>query len=110
MLTAHSPCTRCWERYKDKEDGLSLLKSYRLQAHSLHLCLYTQVWGEGERGRIETVTLTCIYTTMCKTDRLWEAAVYHSELNLVFCDDLDRGMRDGREAQEGENICVFVGD
>ena len=41
-----------------------------------------------------------------------EPAVSHRELSLVLCDDLDGWdmVRDGREVQEEEEICIYIAD
>ena len=46
---------------------------------------------------------------MCKLDGWWKVAVFHRELSLALCNDLE-GLegRGGREAQEGR-ICVPCG-
>jgi len=50
-------------------------------------------------------------TTMCKIDSWLEAAVWHRELSLVPCDDLEGwDRRWGREAQEGEDIGILMAD
>ena len=36
-------------------------------------------------------TFTFVYTTMCKRDSQWEAAVQDMELSSVLCDDLEVG-------------------
>ena len=46
-------------------------------------------------------------SAVCETASYWEAAVWHRELNLVLCDDLegwDGG--GGQEAQERGDICI----
>ena len=45
---------------------------------------------------------------MCKTDSQWDFAVRGRDLNLVLCDNLEGwdGTRDGREVQEGKDICI----
>ena len=51
--------------------------------------------------------------TICKIDGKWEFAVWHRELSLVLCDNLEGwdGMGDGRGVQEaGGNICMPVAD
>ena len=49
---------------------------------------------------------------MCKIDSWLEAAVWHRELSLVPCDDLEGWDRRwwGREAQEGEDIGILMAD
>ena len=42
---------------------------------------------------------------MRKIDSSWESAVQRKELSLVLCDDLE-----GREAQEGRDICILMPD
>ena len=39
---------------------------------------------------------------MCKTDSYWVAAVYHKELSLVLCDDLE-GWEEGGAKWEGDS-------
>ena len=49
---------------------------------------------------------------MCKIDSQWEFAVWHSELSLVLCDNLDGwdGVGDGREVQKGGDMWIAVTD
>ena len=50
-----------------------------------------------------------IYTTTCKIASWWEAAAQHREISLVLCDDLEGWDReDGRVAQEGEDMGIYV--
>ena len=41
-----------------------------------------------------------------------EVAVQHRELSLVLCDNLEGwdGVEDGREVQEGKDICTPMAD
>ena len=54
--------------------------------------------------------MTCI--TICKIDSQWEIALWLRELKLGLCDNLEGwdGERDGREAQEGGDICIPMAD
>lgn len=46
-------------------------------------------WRGNEKVRqIGRVALTYVLTTMCKTDRQWEAATEHREPTLELCDDI----------------------
>ena len=49
---------------------------------------------------------------MSKTDSWWEPAVYHRELSLVLCGDLEEWDGGGgkREAQEGRDVCIHTAD
>ena len=53
-----------------------------------------------------------MYITICETDSGWEVAILHRELNPVLCDNLEEWewVRDGREAQEGEDISTPMAD
>ena len=55
-----------------------------------------------------TQTHTHIHTTMCKIASEWEVAVYHRELSLVLCDDLEvwDGGVGGRLKREGLRVLV----
>ena len=52
------------------------------------------------------------YITICKTDSQWEFAVWLRELNQGFCDNQRGwdGEGDGREMQEGGDICIPMAD
>ena len=65
------------------------------------------LWTE-RVGRIERVALKHTSRTMCKMDSQWEFAVWHRELNLVPCDNLEGwdGMGGGREVQKRGDICI----
>ena len=65
--------------------------------------------GEGEmygESPMET------YITVYKTDSQWEFAVWLRELKQGLCINLERwdGKGDGREVQEGGDICTPVAD
>ena len=47
----------------------------------------------------------CIYTTMCKIDSWWEAALQHSELSSVLCEDLE-----GWDGGMGGDVCKYRAD
>ena len=74
-----------------------------------------ETYGHGERGRegkmygesnMET------YITICKIDSQWEFAVWLSKLKKGLCISLEvwNGERDGREVQEGGDICIPMTD
>lgn len=46
------------------------------------------------------------YTTMCKAESQWEAAVQHRELSSVRCADLEvwAGEREGSSKREGMHV------
>ena len=52
------------------------------------------------------------YITVYKTDSQWEFAVWLRELKQGLCINLERwdGKGDGREVQEGGDICTPVAD
>ena len=65
--------------------------------------------GEGEmygESNMET------YITICKTDSQWEFAVCLRELKPGLCITLEgwAGEEDGREVQEGGEICIPMTD
>ena len=65
--------------------------------------------GEGEmygESNMET------YITICKTDSQWEFAIWLRELKRGLCDNLEvcDGQGDGRESQEGGDICIPMAD
>ena len=70
-----------------------------------HLILKATLQGESHPLCLPPTEtrLLDIYTTMCKIDSYWEAAVQHGELSLVLCDDLEGwdGAGGGREVQRG---------
>ena len=74
-----------------------------------------QTYGHGERGGegemygesdMET------YITICKIDSQWEFAVCLRKLKQRLCINLEGwdGSRDGREVQEGGDICIYTYD
>ena len=74
-----------------------------------------QTYGHGERGgggemygesNIET------YITICKIDSQWEFSVCLRKLKEGFCINLEGwdGEGDGREVQEGGEICKSMAD
>ena len=52
------------------------------------------------------------YITICKIDSQWEFAVCLRELKQGLCINLERWARegDGREVQEGGDICISMAD
>ena len=74
-----------------------------------------QTYGHGERGgesemygerNMET------YVTICKIDGQWEFAVCLRELKQGLCINLEgwNGEGNGREVQEGGDICIPMAD
>ena len=61
------------------------------------------MYGESDR---ET------YITICKTDSQWEFAVCLRKLKQGLCINLEGwdGAGDGREVQEGTDMCIPVAD
>ena len=53
-----------------------------------------------------------IYITMCKIHRQWEFAVWLRELKKALCINLEGwfGEGNGREVQEGKDICIPMAD
>jgi len=69
--------------------------------------LWTQLGKEGV-GRVEKVALACVHNHVYHS---WgEAAVEHTELSLVLCDDLQADGLPRREAQEGYDMCTHTVD
>ena len=69
--------------------------------------------GAGEKGKegesgiyAERNMETCI--TICKINSRWEFFIWLRELKLGLCNNLEgwEGKEDGRETQEGGNICI----
>ena len=52
------------------------------------------------------------YITICKINSQWEFAVCLSKLKQGICINLERwdGQGDGREVQEGGDICILMAD
>ena len=52
------------------------------------------------------------YTTMCKIDSQWEFAIWLKKLKQGLCINLEElgGEADGREFQEGRDICIPMAD
>ena len=74
-----------------------------------------QTYGQGERGgegemygesNMET------YINVCKIDSQWEFPVCLRELKQELCINLEGwdGEEDGREVQEGGDICIAMAD
>ena len=61
-------------------------------------------------GQTERAALKHVYYHM--HSRWWEVAILHRELNSVLYDNLEEWewVRDGREAPEGEKMCIPVAD
>ena len=51
-----------------------------------------------------------IYTNICKVDSQWEFAVWHRELRLGLCNNLEGWVRVGakREIKEGGDMCTLM--
>ena len=52
------------------------------------------------------------YITICKIDSQWEFAVWHRKLKQGLCINLEEwnGEGDGREVQNGGDICIPMAD
>ena len=52
------------------------------------------------------------YITVCKIDSQWEFAVYLRKLKQGLCINLEQwdGKGDGKEVQEGGDICIPMSD
>lgn len=64
--------------------------------------------GEKGEGGLNWDIRIDIYTLLvCKTDRQWQAAIYHREFRSVRCRDLE-----GRDGCEGgrRDVCIHVAD
>ena len=74
-----------------------------------------QMYGHGERGEEGEMYAEInmeTYLTTCKTDSQWEFAVCLRELKQRLGINLEGwdGDRDGREIQEGGDICTPMAD
>ena len=65
--------------------------------------------GEGEMCGVSTMET---YITICKIDSQWEFAVWLRKLKQGLCNNLEGwdGEGDGREVQEGGDICIPMAD
>ena len=77
--------------------------------HREQTCGHGGRGGEGEmygESNMET------YITICKIDSQWQFAVCLSELKQGLCINLEGrdGEGDGREGQEGGDICIPMAD
>ena len=68
-------------------------------------------YGHGERGREDEMygdSNMKTYITICKIDSQWEFDVWLKKLKQGLCINLEGwdGERDGREVQEGGDICI----
>ena len=72
--------------------------------------LVDTVW-EGEWGELREQHGN-MYITICKMDSQCGFAVRHREVNPVLCDNLEGwdAVGDGRESQEGGDVCMYVAD
>ena len=71
--------------------------------------------GRGERGEESEMYRESnmeTYIIICKTDSQWEFAVCLRELKQGLCNNLEvcDGQGDGRESQEGGDICIPMAD
>ena len=66
-------------------------------------------WGEGEKYGKSNMEA---YITMFKIDSQWEFAVWLRKLKQGLCINLEgwNGEGDGREFQEGGDICILMAD
>ena len=48
-----------------------------------------------------------MYTAICKTDSKWEAAIQHTELSSVLCDDIEWWVG-GRLKREGIYVYIWL--
>ena len=74
-----------------------------------------QTYGHGERGgegEMRGENNRDTYFTICKIDSQWEFAICLRELKQGLCINLEGwdGKEDGREVQEGVDICIPKGD
>ena len=67
--------------------------------------------GEGKRDMYEESNMET-YNTICKIDHQWTLAVWLRDLKQGLCNNLEGldGEGDGREVQEGEDICIPMAD
>ena len=68
--------------------------------------------GEEEEGEMYEESNMETYITICKIDSQWEFAVWLRKLKQGLCKNLEgwNGEEDGREVQEGEDICTPMAD
>ena len=68
-----------------------------------------QTYGHGERGGESNMET---YITICKIDSQWKFAVCLRELKQGLCINVEGwdGTGDGREVQEGGDICIPMTD
>ena len=72
-------------------------------------------YGHGERGRESEMygkSNMETYITICKIDSQQEFAVWLRELKQGLCNNLEEwdGEGDGREVQEGGDVCIPMAD
>ena len=75
----------------------------------------TSTYGHGERGEeVEMCGKSNMeaYITICKIYSQWESAVWLRKLKQGLCINLEwwDGEGDGREGQNGGNICIPMAD
>ena len=79
-----------------------------MEKHTYRIDLWTWA-GEGEmygKSNMET------YITICKIDNQWEFAICLRKLKQGLCINLEGwdGKGDGKEGQEGGDICIPMAD
>ena len=72
-------------------------------------------YGQGERGgegELYAKSNTETYITICKIDSQWEFALWLRKLKQGLCINLEGwdGEGDGREVQEGGDMCIPMAD
>ena len=81
-----------------------------MEKQTWRLDLWT--WGGGGEDEMYGKSNMKTYITICKIDSQREFAVWLRELKQGLCINLEGwdGEEDGREVQEGGNICVPMAD
>ena len=93
---------KCWRAH---------LQGRNVDTDLVNRLVDTVVEGEGRMNWESSTEMWNHYTTMCKIDSWWEFVIWHRELKLVLCENLEKsdGMGMGREAWR-EGIYIYSYD
>ena len=71
-----------------------------------------RTWERGGQGEMYGKSFMETYITICKIDSQWEFAVWLRKLKQGLCISLEGwdGAGDGREVQQGGDICIPMAD
>ena len=82
-----------------------------MQGSNGEIDIENRLTDTGEKGRDgEMYGENIVDITICKMDSQWEFAVWLRKLKQGLCNNLEGwdGEGDGREVQEGGDICIYL--